>query len=146
MERQPQCTGLTVRFLHHYFFKGAMCFLGSSCAAAVYYLDTESSSRKLWLLGSGVFITIWPYTALVMLPDIYKNLKDDVLETRGELLNCMQIYIIYNQRDNVISTISCTPGRFHSYLVHIVFMSVTSAMRHQFTYKSDANESVIECD
>ena len=64
-------------------FQAAMCVLGSGAGAAVYYLDTGSSSRDLWLMGSGLFFTVFPYTVAVMMPDIKQNLKDDVFETKG---------------------------------------------------------------
>lgn len=65
-------------------FQGGMSILGSSLGATVYYLDKDSDSRKLWLIGSGIFIMVLPFTMFVMKPDIYKNLKDDAIETLGE--------------------------------------------------------------
>lgn len=65
-------------------FQGIMAGLGALAGATVYYLDEESDNRLLWLVGAGVFISVWPWTLIVMIPDINKNLQDDVLETAGE--------------------------------------------------------------
>lgn len=63
-----------------------MVALGSTAGVAVYYMDSENQHRVLWLIGAGVFFTIWPWTLLVMVPDIKENLKDDVFETKGKFI------------------------------------------------------------
>jgi len=51
--------------------------------AAVFYLEPEAENRWLWLIGSGIFLLVFPWTAFVMKPDIKKNLQEDVIETAG---------------------------------------------------------------
>ncbi|XP_052790528.1 uncharacterized protein LOC128224645 [Mya arenaria] len=65
-------------------FQGAFCAVGSLSGAAVFFLEPEAENRILWLLGSGIFILVFPWTLLVMGSDIKKNLKEDVIETAGE--------------------------------------------------------------
>lgn len=60
-----------------------MVTLGSTAGVAVYYMESENQHRALWLIGAGVLFSIWPWTLLVMVPDIKENLKDDVFETKG---------------------------------------------------------------
>ncbi|KAJ8313738.1 hypothetical protein KUTeg_008299 [Tegillarca granosa] len=48
-----------------------------------YYFD-ESDDKWLWAVGAGVMSTIWPWTMFVMIPDINRLLKEDVIEERGE--------------------------------------------------------------
>jgi ornithine cyclodeaminase/alanine dehydrogenase-like protein (mu-crystallin family) len=43
----------------------------SVSGAAVYLLD-ESDNRNLWIIGSGVMASIFPWTMIVMMPDIKK--------------------------------------------------------------------------
>ncbi|KAJ8314069.1 hypothetical protein KUTeg_008630, partial [Tegillarca granosa] len=47
------------------------------------YIYDDSEYRMLWAIGAGAVSTIWPWTMLVMLPDIKKLLKDDVIQERG---------------------------------------------------------------
>jgi hypothetical protein len=35
------------------------------------------------LVGSGVFLSVWPWTMAVMMSDIKKNLEEDVMQTAG---------------------------------------------------------------
>lgn len=64
-------------------FKASMVVLGTAAGLGAYYMD-EGEKRMLWLIGSGIFGTVFPYTLLVMMPDIKKNLDDDVIETAGK--------------------------------------------------------------
>ena len=50
--------------------------------AAVYLLD-ESDNRNLWIIGSGVMASIFPWTMIVMMPDIKRLLKDNVVREQG---------------------------------------------------------------
>lgn len=65
-------------------FQGGMALLVTTTGCLVYYLDEDSDRRMLWLVGSGIMISVWPWTLLAMKPDINKLLKDDVIETAGE--------------------------------------------------------------
>ena len=62
-----------------------MAMVGCSAGGLVYYLDKDSDNRVLWLIGSGLIISVWPWTLLAMMPDIKKLSKDDVIETAGTL-------------------------------------------------------------
>ncbi|KAL4222858.1 hypothetical protein ACF0H5_018898 [Mactra antiquata] len=70
-------------FLRAKKFQGGMVVAGTIAGLGAFYLD-ESDRRMLWLAGSGVFLSIFPYTLIFMFPDIKKNLADDVMETAGE--------------------------------------------------------------
>lgn len=61
-----------------------MCLLGSLAGVGAYYLDQESAHRNLWLIGSGLFFTVWPYTLIVMMSDIKKNLQSDAISKLGK--------------------------------------------------------------
>ena len=50
--------------------------------AAVYLLD-ESDNRNLWILGSGLMASIFPWTMIVMMPDIKRLLEDNVVRDQG---------------------------------------------------------------
>ena len=76
------------------YFQGGMCLLGSVAGVGAYYLDQDSAHRNLWLIGSGVFFTIWPYTLVVMLSDIKKNLQNDAISTHGKLERSVTVYSI----------------------------------------------------
>ena len=68
-----------------------MVGLAAASGCLVYYLDQDSESRMLWLIGSGTIICIWPWTLLAMKPDINKLLKDDIQETAGDVLFCQKL-------------------------------------------------------
>ncbi|OWF39514.1 hypothetical protein KP79_PYT11120 [Mizuhopecten yessoensis] len=50
--------------------------------SAVSYLD-DTDNRWYWLAGAGAMLSVIPFTIFVMLPDMNKLLKDDVIEQRG---------------------------------------------------------------
>jgi len=57
--------------------------------AAVYLLD-ESDNRNLWILGSGLMASIFPWTMIVMMPDIKRLLEDNVVRERGKTFLSMK--------------------------------------------------------
>ncbi|XP_045168647.2 uncharacterized protein LOC123531604 [Mercenaria mercenaria] len=84
-----------------------MAVLGALAGAGAYYLDKDSDTRSLWLVGSSIFICVWPWTVIVMLPDIKKNLQDDVIKTAGE--TWVKNHIIrWNKQHGVKTFLSCT--------------------------------------
>lgn len=52
--------------------------------SAAYYHD-NTATKNLWLAGVGSMVLIFPWTKFVMLPDIKRLLKDNVIEERGNL-------------------------------------------------------------
>lgn len=57
--------------------------VGATSAAAVWYLSEVGEQRWLWLAGGLTFISVWPWTLLVMMPDISKLHEEDVLKKEG---------------------------------------------------------------
>jgi len=53
----------------------------------------KSYLKNLWLEGAVIAILILPWTKIVMIPDIMKLLKDDVITERGNLI---QVELIRN--------------------------------------------------
>ncbi|XP_052810382.1 uncharacterized protein LOC128238464 isoform X2 [Mya arenaria] len=64
--------------------QGTMVLIGAAAATGAWYLEENADRRLPWLLGAGLFITVWPWTLLVMIPDINRNLDENVLKNRGE--------------------------------------------------------------
>ncbi|XP_060578701.1 uncharacterized protein LOC132735729 [Ruditapes philippinarum] len=87
--------------------QGALAFTGSLTGACVYYLDEDSDTRLLWLVGSGVFLSVWPWTMAVMMSDIKKNLEEDVMQTAGETWVKNHIRR-WNKQHGVRTFLSCT--------------------------------------
>ena len=56
---------------------------------AVYLLD-ESDNRNLWMIGSGLMASIFPWTMIVMMPDINRLLKDNVVREQGKTFLSMK--------------------------------------------------------
>ena len=66
------------------YLQAGMAGFAAVSGCAVYYLDKDSDNRMLWLIGSGTLMCAIPWTLLVMLPDIKKLLKEDVIEIAGK--------------------------------------------------------------
>ena len=60
-----------------------MAVVGASSAAAVWYLSEGGEYRWVWLVGGLTLITVWPWTLLVMMPDIKKLHESDVIKKEG---------------------------------------------------------------
>ncbi|OWF39515.1 hypothetical protein KP79_PYT11119 [Mizuhopecten yessoensis] len=79
-------SALRVGWKHHFLLGAKMmpCLaLGSMLSGGVAcYLD-NTDAKYYWLAGAGCMAFILPYTKAVMLSDIHKLLKDDVIEERG---------------------------------------------------------------
>ncbi|XP_033745097.1 uncharacterized protein LOC117330746 [Pecten maximus] len=71
----------------HHFLLGAKYMPGLALGSAITggvasYLD-NTDTKYYWLTGVGCLAFNFPYTSIVMISDIRKLLKDDVIETRG---------------------------------------------------------------
>ncbi|XP_061179116.1 uncharacterized protein LOC133187733 [Saccostrea echinata] len=86
-------------------YQGKLAILGSTSAAAVWYFSNASDHRWLWLAGGLTFISVWPWTLLVMIPDINRLLDESVLERKGETWVREKIQV-WNKRHAVRSVVS----------------------------------------
>ncbi|XP_048743556.1 uncharacterized protein LOC125656973 [Ostrea edulis] len=64
-------------------YQGKLALIGSTSAVAVWY-HSESEYRCLWLAAGLVFISVWPYTLVAMIPDINTLHEEDILDKKGE--------------------------------------------------------------
>ncbi|XP_060079759.1 uncharacterized protein LOC132559163 [Ylistrum balloti] len=79
-------SALRVGWKHHFLlgatYMPCLALGGMVSGGVACYLD-NTDSKYYWLAGAGCLGIILPYTKVVMLSDIYKLLKDDVIDVRG---------------------------------------------------------------